>query len=84
MESSSEDLPLSKLSLCAVQMGFQAAAGILKSIKRLRDGSFLVECARKSQAMGLLKTTRLVDRPICVSIHKVHHMASSAAVSCLA
>ena len=45
-------------------------AGTLKSIKRLRDGSFLVECARKSQAMGLLKTTRFVDRPIRVSIHK--------------
>ena len=45
-------------------------AGTLKSIKRLRDGSFLVECARKSQAMDLLKTTRFVDRPVRVSIHK--------------
>ena len=39
-------------------------------IERLRDGSFLVEGARKSQAMGLLKTTRFVDRPIHDSIHK--------------
>ena len=70
MESSSDDLPLSKLSPFGVQKGFQAVAGILKSIKRLRDGSFLVECARKSQAMGLLKTTRFVDRPVRVSIHK--------------
>jgi len=45
-------------------------AGTLKSIERLREGSFLVECARKSQAMGLLKTTRFVDRPVRVSIHK--------------
>ena len=45
-------------------------AETLKSIKRLRDGSFVVECARKSQAMGLLKTTRFVDRPIRVSVHK--------------
>ena len=65
VESSSDDLPLSKLSPFAVQKGFQA--GTLKSIKRLRDGSFLVECARKSQAMGLLKTTRFVDRPVRVS-----------------
>ena len=57
MESSSNDLPLSKLSPFAVQKGFQAVAGTLKSIKRMRDGSFLVECTRKSQAMGLLKTT---------------------------
>ena len=70
MESSSDDLPLSKLSPFGVQKGFQAVAGTLKSIKRLRDGSFLVECARKSQAMGLLKTTRFVDRPVRVSIHK--------------
>ena len=70
VESSSDDLPLSKLSPFAVQKGFQAVAGTLKSIKRLRDESFLLECARKSQAMGLLKTTRFVDRPIRVSIHK--------------
>ena len=70
VESSNDDLPLSKLSPFAVQKGFQAMAGTLKSIKRLRDGSFLVECARKSQAMSLLKTTRFVDRPIRVSIHK--------------
>ena len=70
VESSSDDLPLSKLPPFAVEKGFQAVAGTLKSIKRLRDGSFLVECARNSQAMGLLKTTRFVDRPIRVSIHK--------------
>ena len=51
----------------AVRKGFQAVAGTLKSIKRLRDGSFLVECARKSQE---IKTTRFVDRPVLVSIHK--------------
>ena len=29
-----------------------------------------MECSRKPQAMGLLKTTPFVDRPIRVSIHK--------------
>ena len=67
---SSDDLPLSKLSPFAVQKGFQALAGTLKSIKRLRDESFHVECAKKSQAMGLLKTTRFVNRLVRVSIHK--------------
>ena len=80
MESSSDDLPLSKLSPFAVQKGFQAVAGTLKSIKRLRDGSFLVECARKLQAMGFLKTTRFVYRPIHVSIHKA--LNSSRGIIC--
>ena len=56
-------------------------AGTLKSIKRLRDGSFLVECARKSQAMGLLKTTGFVDRPVRVSIHKASN-SSRGVIRC--
>ena len=36
VESSSDDLPLSKLSPFSVQKGFQAVAGTLKSIKRQR------------------------------------------------
>ena len=43
VESANEDLPLQKLSPFAIQKDFQAIAGTLKSIKRLRDGSFLVE-----------------------------------------
>ena len=43
--SASEEKPLSKLSPFAVQKGFQAIAGTLKSTKRLRDESFLVECS---------------------------------------
>ena len=61
VESACVDLPLSNLSPFAIQKGFQAIAETLKSIKRLRDGVFLVECARKPQAMGLLKTTQFID-----------------------
>ena len=70
VELASVDLPLSKLSPFAIQKGFQAIARTLKSIKHLRGGSFLVECTRKLQAMGLLKTTQFIDRPVRVSIHK--------------
>ena len=55
VESVSEDLPLQKLSPFAIQKGFQAIAGTLKSIKRLRDGSFLVECGKRTQAQNLLR-----------------------------
>ena len=65
-ESSNDDLPLSRLSPFAIQKGFQAIAGTLKSIKRLRDGYFLVQCASD----GLLKTTRFLDRPVRASVYK--------------
>ena len=71
-----------KISLCkrlffffcffffAVQKGFQAVAGTLKSIKRLRDGSFLVECGKRAQAQNLLRTNQFIDRPVKVSVRK--------------
>ena len=70
VESAKEDLPLQKLSPFAVQKGFQAIAGTLKSIKRLRDGSSLMECGKRAQAQNLLQTNRFIDRPVKVSIHK--------------
>ena len=42
VKSASEERPLSKLSPFAMQKGFWAIAGTLKSTKRLRDVSFLV------------------------------------------
>ena len=72
VESSSDDLPLSRLSPFAIQKGFQAIAGTLKSIKRLRDGYFLAQCASD----GLLKTARFVDRPVRVSVYKTLNSSS--------
>ena len=68
MKSASEEL--SKLSRYAIQKRFEAIARILKSTRRLRDGSFLVECSRKQQAENLLKTKTFVDRPVHVISHK--------------
>ena len=48
MKSASEERALNRLSPFAMQKGFQAIAGTLKSIRRLRDGSFLVECNRRT------------------------------------
>ena len=79
VESASEDLPLQKLSPFAGQKGFQAIAGTLKSIKRLRDGSFLVECGERAQAQNLLRTNRFIDRAVKVPIHKT--LNSSRGVS---
>ena len=66
VEWASEDLPLQKLSPFAVQKGFQAIAGTLKNTKRLRDGSFLMECGKRAQAQNLLRKNRFIDRPVRV------------------
>ena len=55
--------------------------GTLKSIKRLRDGSFLVECGKRAQAQNLLRTNRFTGRPVRVSIHKTLN-SSRGAVRC--
>ena len=53
----------------------------MKSIKRLRDGSFLVECGKRAQAQNLLRTNRFIDRPVKVSIHKTLN-SSRGVISC--
>ena len=58
VKSASEERPLIKLSPFAAQKGFQAIAGTLKSTKRLRDGSFLVECSKKKKKKNEKKTGR--------------------------
>ena len=68
VESGDESLPVTKLSPFAIDKGFQALiSGRLRSIKRL--GTFLVECDTKKQSDLLLKSQKLVDRPMKVSIH---------------
>ena len=49
---------------------FSGYCRTLKNIKRLRDGSFLVECGKRAPAQNLLQTNRFIDRPVKVSIHK--------------
>ena len=70
VEGTDEVRPLSKLSPFAIEKGFQGVAGKMKTIKRLRNGSYLVECERKLHSDMLLKTEKLVECPIRVSIHK--------------
>ena len=70
VESGDESLPVTNLSPFAVDKGFQVLiSGRLISIKRLRNGTFLVECDTKKQSDLLLKSQKLVDRPMIVSIH---------------
>ena len=72
VESGDDALPVTKLSPFAIGKGFQALIpGRLRSIKQLRNGTFLVECDTHTQKQSdlLLKSQKLVDRPMKVSIH---------------
>ena len=70
VEGTEDKKPLSSLNPFAVEKGFKAIAGQLHSIKRLRNGSFLVQCNTKKQSDALLKATMFVDRGIKVYPHK--------------
>ena len=67
LSSANEEKPLSKLSPFAVQKGFQAIAGTLESTKKPRDGSFRMECSRRTQAENMLKTVTFVGPCHCHS-----------------
>ena len=57
VESGDDSLPVTKLSPFAIDKSFQALiSGRLRSIKRLRNGTFLVECDTKKQSDLLLKS----------------------------
>ena len=70
VESGDDTLAVTKLSPFPIDKGFQALMpGRPRSIKRLANGAFLVECDTKKQSDLLLKSKRLVDRPVKVSTH---------------
>ena len=53
---STDEGALRKLSPFAINKGLQGLAGNLKSVKKLRNGTLLVECATDSHSRNLLKS----------------------------
>lgn len=72
VEGSDPDRPLDKLSPFAIHKGFEGISKNFTSVKRLRGGSFLVECKGKKSSDMLLQRdgSIFVDRPIRVYAHK--------------
>ena len=72
VEGSDPERPLDKLSPFAIQKGFEGITRNFTSVKRLRGGSFLIECSGKKSSDMLLKRdgSIFVDRPIRVYAHK--------------
>ena len=70
LTSASEEKPLRKLSPFMVQKGIKTIARTPESTKRLRDGSFLMQCSRRAQVENLLRTVIFVYQPVQVFVHK--------------
>jgi hypothetical protein len=66
---SSNDEALKKLSPFAIQKGLIGLAGEPKSVKKLRNGSLLIECLTEAHSKCLLKSTVLCNVPINVTPH---------------
>ena len=54
VEGTEQEKPISALSPFAIQKGFQGIAGDPQSVKRLRNGSYLVQCKSKKQSIKVL------------------------------
>eukprot|EP00745_Piridium_sociabile_P035476 TRINITY_DN619_c0_g2_i1.p1 TRINITY_DN619_c0_g2~~TRINITY_DN619_c0_g2_i1.p1 ORF type:complete len:451 (-),score=53.34 TRINITY_DN619_c0_g2_i1:176-1528(-) len=70
IDAADESKPLSGLSPFAIAKGIKGLSGEPKSIKKLRNGSLLVECATQMHSHMLMKSKSLIDRPIRVSPHR--------------
>ncbi|XP_041369896.1 uncharacterized protein LOC121383865 [Gigantopelta aegis] len=66
---SSDEGALKKLSPFAIQKGLEGLAGEPKTVKKLRNGSLLVECSTESHSRNLLKSKMICNISIIVSPH---------------
>ena len=81
IEAADEEKPLSGLSPFAIAKGIKGLSGEPKSVKKLRNGSLLVQCAKQKHSELLLKSTTLVDKPIKVTAHKTLN-SSKGVIKC--
>ncbi|KAK6186631.1 hypothetical protein SNE40_005920 [Patella caerulea] len=65
---STNDINLAKTSFL-ISKGLAGLAGEPKSVKKMRNGTLLVECAKESHATSLLKSKTLANIPIKVAPH---------------
>ena len=66
---SAEDRALMNASPFLVNKTIESIAGTVTNVTKQRNGNLLVECARKQQAVNLLKCDHIGDIPVKVSPH---------------
>ena len=72
VEPADPSQPLTKLTPFAIQRGFEGISSKIQNVKKLRNGSFLVECPTQKISTTLLNWNgkKFVDRFISVTPHK--------------
>ncbi len=67
--ASADGTPL-KFNPFAISKGIEGACGEVKNVTCLRNGSLLVECARRQQSVNLLGLKQFVNTQVVVSVHR--------------
>ncbi|XP_071091238.1 uncharacterized protein [Haliotis cracherodii] len=65
----SDHQPL-KLNPFAISKAINGCCGTVDNVTRLRNGSILVECARKQQSLNLLSISQFANVEVAVSAHR--------------
>ena len=68
--SSKEDKPITSLSPFIIEKQIESIIGTPKNVKKLKNGTLLVETNRKSQTDNLLKITKFFNINVTVTEHK--------------
>ena len=80
VKSQEENRTMADLSPFVIEKCIQSIVGHPKTIKKLKSGDLLLEVDRKQQVENLLKTTKLFDLKVKISLH--NSLSSSKGVIC--
>ena len=70
IESKNKEKPVASLSPFVIEKQIEAQIGTAKSVKKLKNGTLLVETTRKTQTENLKKMTSFFGVPVEVTEHK--------------
>ena len=70
IESKNKEKPITSLSPFVIEKQIEAMIGTPKNVKKLKNGTLLIETTRKMQTDILLKSTKFFNLPVEVSPHK--------------
>ena len=70
IESKSKEKPITLLSPFVIEKQIEAQIGTAKSVKKLKNGTLLVETTRKTQTENLKKLDLFFGVPVTVTEHK--------------